>query len=98
MKPSKYQEILKNKIMDNYKIDYNNTIDQINKDPCSFASKLHINDRLGKFKRKEAYILFKDHKPNFINKLQTRLINPSKTELGKISKDIIQDIVTNVRG
>ena len=84
IEPSKYQEILKNNITDNYKIDYNNTIDQINKDTCSFASKLHINDRLGKFKKKEAYILFKDHKPNFINKLQSRLINPSKTELGKI--------------
>ena len=47
IKPSKYQEILKNKITDNYKIDYNNTIDQINKDTCSFASKLHIDDRLG---------------------------------------------------
>ena len=27
MKSSKYQEIRKNKITDNYKIDYNNTID-----------------------------------------------------------------------
>ena len=35
--------------------------------------------------------------PNFINKLQTRLINPSKTELGKISKNIIQNIVANVK-
>ena len=83
--------------MDNYKIDKDNTIDQINKDTGNFASKLHINDRLGKFQKKDAYILFKDHKPNFINKLQTRLINPSKTELGKISKNIIQNIVTNVR-
>ena len=52
IKPSKYQEILKNKITDNYKIDYKNTIDQINKDTCSFASKLHIDDRLGNLKRK----------------------------------------------
>ena len=95
--PSKYQEILNKKIMDNYKIDKDNTIDKINKDTCNFASKLHLNDRLGKFQKKDAYILFKDHKPNFINKLQTRLINPSKTELGKISKNIIQNIVTNVR-
>ena len=29
IKPSKYQ-ILKSKITNNYKIDYNNTIDQIN--------------------------------------------------------------------
>ena len=52
IKPSKYQEILKNKITDNYKIDYKNTIDQINNDTCSFASKLHIDDRLGNLKRK----------------------------------------------
>ena len=52
---------------------------------------------MGKFQKKDAYNLFKGHKPNFINKLQTRLINPSKTELGKISKNIIQNIVTNVR-
>ena len=69
IKPSKYQGIRKNKITDNNKIDYNNTIDQINKDTCSFASKLHINDRLGKFKKKDVYILLKDHKPNFINEL-----------------------------
>ena len=97
IKPSKYQEILKSKITNNYKIDYNNTIEQINKDTSKFASRLQIEDRLGKFKKKEAYILFKDHKPNFENKLQTRLINPSKTELGRISKYIIQNIVTNVK-
>ena len=33
---------------------------------------------------KNAYILFKDYKPNFENRLQSRLINPSKTELGII--------------
>ena len=82
---------------DDDKIDYNNTIEQINKDTCNFASRLHIEDTLGKFKKKEAYILFKDHKPNFENKLQTRLINPSKTELARISKYIIQNIVTNVK-
>ena len=97
MKPCKHQEILKNKITDNNKTDYNNTIDQINNDTYRFASKLHIEDRLGKFKKKDVHILFKDHKPNFEDKLQSRLINPSKTELGKVSKNIIQNIVTNVK-
>ena len=61
------------------------------------ASRLQIEDRLGKFEKKEAYILFKDHEPNFENKLQTRLINPSKTELGRISKCIIQNILNSVK-
>ena len=80
IKPSKYHEILRNKITDNYKIEYNDTIDQINDDTCMFAFKLHIEDRLRKFKKKDAYILFKDHKPNYENKLQSRMINSSKTE------------------
>ena len=97
IKPSKYQEILKSNITNNYEIDYNNTIEQINKDTSNFASRLQIEDRLGKFIKKDAYILFKDHKPNFENKLPTRLINPSKTELGRISKFIIQNIVNSVK-
>ena len=43
---------------------------------------------------KVAYILFKS---NFENKLQSRLTNPSKTELGIISKNIIQNIVLNMQ-
>ena len=53
IKPSKYQEILRSKITNNYKIDYNNTIEQIDKDTSKFASRLQIEDRLGKFKKKE---------------------------------------------
>ena len=41
-------------------------------------------------------MLFKDHKPNFENKLQSWLINPSKTELGIISKNIIQNIIIKI--
>ena len=57
------------KITENYKIDHRDTISQINNDTLKFANKLHIEDRLGNFKMKDAYILFKDHKPNFENKL-----------------------------
>ena len=96
IKPSYYFKILKNTITDTYKIYYNDTISQINKDTLNFANKLHIEDRLRKFKMKDAHTLFKDHKPNFENKLQSRFNNPSKTELGIISKNNIQNIVLNI--
>ena len=76
--PSNYHKILRNKITDTYKIDDNDTL--------KFANKLHIEDRLRKFNMKDAYILFKDHKPNFENKLQSRLINPSKTVRNNLKK------------
>ena len=79
-----YHKIQKNKIPDIYKIDYNDTISQINNDTLKFANKLRTEDRLGKFNMKDAYNLFQDYKPNFENKFQSKLINPSKTELGII--------------
>ena len=47
-------------------------------------------DRLGKLGEKSAYILFKDHEKNFLDRKQTRLINLTKTELGFVSKNLIQ--------
>ena len=72
--------------MDTYKIDRNNIISLINDDTFNFAYKLHIEDRFGKFKMKDSDILFKDHNPNFENKLLFRLINPSKTESLTVEK------------
>ena len=43
----------------------------MNNDTLKFANILHIDDRLGTFRMKDAFTLFKDHKPNFENKLQS---------------------------
>ena len=63
--PSNYHKIQKNKITDTNKIDYKDTISQINEDSLKFANKLHIEDRFGKFNLKDAFILFKDHNTKF---------------------------------
>ena len=41
---------------------------------------------------KEAFITLKDHKPNFQDHPSCRLINPSKPEIGVISKHILDEI------
>ena len=75
--PYEYERI--NKITESYKIDHNNTPALIDNDAAKFVSKLQIKDRLGK--KKCAYISFKDHKQNFQDRKQGRLINPTKTKL-----------------
>ena len=40
----------------------------------------------------EAYITVKDHKVGFPHKLSFRLINPSKSDIGKISKNLLDKI------
>ena len=71
-----------------YKIDNKDTVNQIKKYTAKFTNKLNIKDKLEKFNEKNAYILFKDHKWNF-NYKQARLINPRKTELGLVAKNVI---------
>ena len=50
------------------------------------AKKLELSDRIEQLARNAAFITFKDHKENFRPKSPSRLINPSKSELGEISK------------
>ena len=61
-------------------------------DVCPRPKKLKIDDRVEVTAQKEAFITLKDHKDNFANKSTCRLINPSKQEIGKISKQILDDI------
>ena len=58
------------------------------------ASKLKIDDCVQKLDENEAYVTIKDHKEGFPDKISCRLINPSKTDIGKISKQIL-DRVSN---
>lgn len=46
--------------------------------------------------KRDTFVTLKDHKPNFNNSSVCRLINSTKSEIGKISKTIIQNIVKNV--
>ena len=38
----------------------------------------------------------KDHKPQFPNQVKCRLINPTKSEIGKISKKILDNINSQI--
>ena len=47
--------------------------------------------------RNPVYITIKDHKENFDINPKYRLINPAKSELGKVAKMIVENINKNVR-
>ena len=46
---------------------------------------------------RQAFITLKDHKDNFQNKPSCRLINPAKSEIGRISKKLLENISTTIR-
>ena len=60
------------------------------------ADKLDISDSIDTTAQSEAFITLKDHKPNFTNKPTCRLINRCKSEIGKISKQILEIIKSQI--
>ena len=47
---------------------------------------------------KKGFITLKDHKENFDNSLPCRHINPAKTEMGLVTKGILDNINGRLKG
>ena len=58
---------------------------------------LYIQDRVFATKKRSAFITLKDHKDNFATNPSVRVINPTKPEIGRISKKIFERIVSQVK-
>ena len=64
---------------------------------CS-TERLELSDRIDTTAKRESFITLKTHiKPNFRSKPTCRLINPCKPELGRVSKQIVENIVYEVK-
>ena len=86
------KNFLMNNITKTYKKALSETIDMINKE-----AKLELDDRIERLATTQDVITIKDHKEDFRSNLKYRLINPSKSELRKVSKIILDQINTNLR-
>ena len=64
----------------------------------NIANNFKLADKIDHLAKIEAFISLKDHKENFNNKPTCRLINPTKNELGKISKKLVEDINKELLG
>ena len=67
----------------------------INKATKKFAEELKISDRMECMDESEAYITIKDHNKNFSEKATFRLVIPSKSDIGKVFKCILDQINQN---
>ena len=69
----------------------------INLEAKNISKKLNLEDLVECIAKTEAFITLKDHKENFQNKLPCRLIVPSKSELGHVSKTHLDRINSEIR-
>ena len=74
-----------------------NAYNNINREAMKIATGLKIADRAECMPKREACITLKDHKDDFNVNPKCQLINPPKSELGKVSKIKIENINHEVR-
>ena len=74
-----------------------NEQENINQKELKIAKKLNIENRMEVCTKSEAIITIKSHKPNFKNNPTFKLIDKNKTNLGRVAKDILQEINTKIR-
>ena len=72
-----------------YKKAADSVEDNINTEAKQFAVDLEIEDRVFRMEKRSALITIKDHKPGFMDNPKVRLINPSKSELGRAAKQML---------
>ena len=98
MKPEQYSKLLKENITKTYKKASNDTLKEINNEAKQIAINEKLDDRIECFAKRQAFITLKDNKDNFRSSLPCRLLNPVKSELGKISKTVLENISSKFRG
>ena len=85
---------MKDNVTKSYKKLTHRLVKAINIEAKNIAKKIQLSDRIECLAKTPAFTTSKDNKDkdSFQSSLPYRLINPSKSELGKISKSILENI------
>ena len=92
-----YNRLLSDNVTSAYRKSSSDVVNKINAEAKAIAETANLDDRIQSFPQKEAFITLKDYKPNFVCNPKCRLINPAKSEIGKISKSYLDEINNAVR-
>ena len=90
MSKEHYKKLLHDNVTKSYQKAPPKLEASINMEAKNVSTKLKISDRVERIARTPAFVTLKDHKNNFRSNPTCRLINPSKSELGKVSKQLME--------
>ena len=68
----------------------------IDKEAKKFSKEMNLEDKRECYAKRPEFITLKDHKKNFKSNQKCRLINPSKSEMGIISKKYLENIISKL--
>ena len=97
LEKEEYRHLLQNAVTTTYKKSNKETERRINCEGIKYAKEADILDKVEVNGTANCFLTLKDHKENFLNYPTTRLINPSKNEIGRISQQILDQINSKLR-
>ena len=74
-----------------------NLYNKINKEAKTIGNNYEASESIDCLAKSNAFISWKDHNPNFSLNPKCCLVNPAKSEIGKISKYFLQQLNSKVR-
>ena len=95
--PEQYNKLLTENITKDYKSSTEGAVHACNQQASKIAHTLKLERRIEAQSENSAYITLKDHKEDFRDRPKCRLINPAKSEIGKISKQLLEEINMKIR-
>ena len=90
-----YEKLLHDNITQTYQKTCYQT-KKIDREAKKFAKSLGLDERMECYSEQSAFIELTDHKANFKNNTKCRVINPSKSEVGLVSKHYLSSIISMV--
>ena len=84
-----YKQILHETLTEKYRKADSSLLNTINNETLSIVKEIKLNGKVMKINNIPAFIILKDQKADFPNKVGCRLLNPMKSDLGKIAKKIL---------
>ena len=74
-----------------------NIYNKINKQAKIITNNYRVSERVDCLAKSNTFISLKDHEPNFSSNPKCHLINPVKSEIGKISKYFLEQVTSKFR-
>ena len=94
---AEHDDLRQKDVQKNFKKEKKKTLDKIKKDHQKIVTKLNLDDRIFKTSELACFVKLKDHKNNFREAPAVRTLNPTKPEIGKVSKKILDEKIDVVR-
>ena len=97
MEAEDYCNLVDKEVLKEYKKANSTEILAVKNCEIDIVKKLKLEDRVMETSERQCFATLKDHKDNFVNNPKVRLIDPMKSDVGKVSKQILEKINKEVR-